>query len=296
MATQLDHAAVPPLAVELTDMIIDFLHDDKASLRNCALVSREWLDASQYHLFRAIRLVGVTSPWGVDAFLRLLDRNPRFRLYVRALDVLGERWYSFHQHTKASCLGIDHLAAFASLPFLRDLTLTSVVWDAQRAAPAPLPPRALDSLTLSHFTSLGGVTAALQDILAVLSPFADIAALHLLRTNVRLDPSPGPLVQIPAAVPVRLRAISLGPVSRTSTLYSALTHLQFCAHVQSLKIEMGDMAEVVDIAQFMRDAAQNVTSLELDISSCRSILIDLEPEIMQDGESVICAERAFSRY
>ncbi|KAJ3556830.1 hypothetical protein NM688_g1807 [Phlebia brevispora] len=46
---------------------------------------------------------------------------------------------------------------------------------------------------------------------------------------------------------------------------------------------MGDMAEVVDIAQFMRDAAQNVTSLELDISSCRSILIDLEPEIMQDG-------------
>ncbi|KAJ6540140.1 hypothetical protein DFH09DRAFT_1323160 [Mycena vulgaris] len=39
---------------ELTDQVIDHLHADRASLDNCALVSRSWLPASQYHLFFAV--------------------------------------------------------------------------------------------------------------------------------------------------------------------------------------------------------------------------------------------------
>jgi hypothetical protein len=37
-------------------MIIDHLHDCKSSLQSCALVSRTWLPASRFHLFRSIEL------------------------------------------------------------------------------------------------------------------------------------------------------------------------------------------------------------------------------------------------
>ena len=41
------------LPVELTDMIIDFLHDDVTSLLACALVSHSWLPSSRLHLFHS---------------------------------------------------------------------------------------------------------------------------------------------------------------------------------------------------------------------------------------------------
>ncbi|OCH87435.1 hypothetical protein OBBRIDRAFT_736158, partial [Obba rivulosa] len=42
---------LPP---ELTDRVIDFLHDDLNALRSCALVCHAWLSASRYHVFRSL--------------------------------------------------------------------------------------------------------------------------------------------------------------------------------------------------------------------------------------------------
>jgi len=44
------------IPVELADMVVDHLHDDKTSLRHCSLVSRSWLDAARYHLFYQVDL------------------------------------------------------------------------------------------------------------------------------------------------------------------------------------------------------------------------------------------------
>lgn len=44
------------LPVELTDRIIDFCHDDKRTLSNCALTHSSWLPASHFHLFHVITL------------------------------------------------------------------------------------------------------------------------------------------------------------------------------------------------------------------------------------------------
>ena len=46
--------SVPALAAELTDHIIDFLHDDKRTLSACALTHPTWLAASRFHLFNTI--------------------------------------------------------------------------------------------------------------------------------------------------------------------------------------------------------------------------------------------------
>ena len=46
----------PALAAELTDHIIDFLHDDKQALSVCALTHPAWLPASRFHLFNIITI------------------------------------------------------------------------------------------------------------------------------------------------------------------------------------------------------------------------------------------------
>jgi hypothetical protein len=48
----------PTLAAELTDRIIDFLHDDKQALNACALTHPTWLATSRFHLFTTITIDG----------------------------------------------------------------------------------------------------------------------------------------------------------------------------------------------------------------------------------------------
>ncbi|KAI0824359.1 hypothetical protein BC628DRAFT_1379124 [Trametes gibbosa] len=43
--------AIPVLPGEITDAIIDHLHDSRPALHNCALVCRAWLPSSRHHLF-----------------------------------------------------------------------------------------------------------------------------------------------------------------------------------------------------------------------------------------------------
>lgn len=49
----------PRLPAELTDRIIDFCHNDKKALSNCALTHSSWLAASRFHLFYTITMTGV---------------------------------------------------------------------------------------------------------------------------------------------------------------------------------------------------------------------------------------------
>jgi hypothetical protein len=44
------------IPTEIIDVIIDFLHSDKRALSVCSLVCRNWLPASQFHLFRIVHV------------------------------------------------------------------------------------------------------------------------------------------------------------------------------------------------------------------------------------------------
>ncbi|KAF8055613.1 hypothetical protein FPV67DRAFT_808910 [Lyophyllum atratum] len=41
---------------ELSDRVIDHCHDDKATLRSCSIVCKDWVAASRYHLFSSVVL------------------------------------------------------------------------------------------------------------------------------------------------------------------------------------------------------------------------------------------------
>lgn len=53
---------ISDIPLEVLDIILDFLHNDAASLRAASLVSRGWVHESRHHLFNKITLKDVSSP------------------------------------------------------------------------------------------------------------------------------------------------------------------------------------------------------------------------------------------
>ncbi len=73
---------LPP---ELLDYILDYLHDDKPSLRQCALTSRNWRSRSHHHLFHSVYIDSTIC----NAFTRLLESNPPLGAHVASMAIEG---------------------------------------------------------------------------------------------------------------------------------------------------------------------------------------------------------------
>ncbi|EMD32799.1 hypothetical protein CERSUDRAFT_77176 [Gelatoporia subvermispora B] len=73
---------MPMLPPELTDRIIDFLHDDLGGLHNCSLTCRSWVAAARLHLFHTVKLDTARKYHTFDQILLL---SPHLGLYVRNL-------------------------------------------------------------------------------------------------------------------------------------------------------------------------------------------------------------------
>lgn len=79
------------LPLELFDNVIDFLHDDPATLEACSLVCREWVSSSRYHLFRLITLsppshsLSEHSLTSCHRLYEVLVSSPRIASYIQEL-------------------------------------------------------------------------------------------------------------------------------------------------------------------------------------------------------------------
>ncbi|KAI1787329.1 hypothetical protein LXA43DRAFT_844823, partial [Ganoderma leucocontextum] len=71
----------PRLPPELTDRVIDFLHDDHLALSSCSLTCSSWLPTSRLHRFRLVRLDHKT----ILPFHDQLSTTPSIAAYVRIL-------------------------------------------------------------------------------------------------------------------------------------------------------------------------------------------------------------------
>ena len=78
----------PALAPELTDHIIDFLHDDKEALSVCALTHPTWLPASRFHLFSTITVDGADGAKDRSAALDL-PSDAQVLSYVRTVKIVS---------------------------------------------------------------------------------------------------------------------------------------------------------------------------------------------------------------
>lgn len=194
------------LVNELVDMVIDHLHDDKASLRACALVARTFRNSSQYHLLASVALPGgVAAARGLEAFMAFAATSPRVRRFVRCLHVVGEgAWFGKYdtEQMRKCCLAPRHLRFLSTqLPALRRLFLVELLWDSGGPESCRLSTTihqtqagTLEKLVIQQVTSLRlqqpgevhhGIYA--QDILDVLSFFSEIEILNFATPRFEVD-------------------------------------------------------------------------------------------------------------
>lgn len=75
---------LPP---EITDQIIDYLHDDNVALRACSLTAQTFSSSAQYHLFGGVVLVLTYTSARAKEFLEFLDRSPRLASVIKELSI-----------------------------------------------------------------------------------------------------------------------------------------------------------------------------------------------------------------
>ena len=123
------------LAQELTDYIIDFLHDDPDALKQVSLVSKAWLDRSRHHLFETFSIkyfkladlgpTDLTTPckyarrliflWTSDPVKASLMLNNFGKSKIHTLIVHSCRVYHFDQPSLRQCFSTFPCAMITSL-------------------------------------------------------------------------------------------------------------------------------------------------------------------------------------
>jgi hypothetical protein len=144
---------LPAMPQELSDMIIDFLHNDVAALCTAGLVCKSWLQASRFHLFSKIRLCNDSddAAAGVPRLLELICADgSTIPPYILRLSI-QDRWMPSEriQFVEKTLLRLPLLSNLKILR-LSNINMASLTPNAKKRLNIML--RNLTSLELSRFT------------------------------------------------------------------------------------------------------------------------------------------------
>ncbi|EIW78455.1 hypothetical protein CONPUDRAFT_167459 [Coniophora puteana RWD-64-598 SS2] len=259
-----------PIPPEMTDYIIDHLHDDTPALGACALVCRSWLPAARFHLFSSVSV----HPWKKDAFLALLASStqggpPRldsFASSVRHLYIREGRG-AFEWEQKWLSTGLPGLCASLSLGALESLEIEQVTWEflaaaARRALIEHFAPR-VRRLKLRQFEFR---TSA--DMVGFLSRFERLEELRLDGVRWERETVAGELEELEAvgavAVPRKLEVLGMnygrkGPVLEWMMSASGGR----IAQAHSVRLGMVTARDTPVVASYLKELGSSLRELHL---------------------------------
>lgn len=113
---------MPYFPAEITDMIIDYLHNEVDALKACSLVCRQWIKASRYHLLPTITIYDTRSY--DKALAELISPKSRLSDSVSALKIslyLPGGTKAQKAEELERCFGLMRY-----LPLLKTLELTGI--------------------------------------------------------------------------------------------------------------------------------------------------------------------------
>ncbi|KAJ3557738.1 hypothetical protein NM688_g1305 [Phlebia brevispora] len=244
------------LPQEISDMIIDFLHEDKQSLKTCSLVCRSWTDAAQYHILYTFRLIAEPKKGGYTVQLRPLLEHP-VGSHIRELILTpGPSRYSPLSEFTIDVL----LIVLQSLPFLRSLSLSETGFvEANDHSTHGSRSFRLKKLDISWmWPASPGTSHGFQD---VLSTFDDVRELNL--GPIHSKHLPDQLNFTDFAPTTRVRTLTLAEVS--SPLVATLGSL---IHPDSLKMVracINTAAEVALLGALLRSVGSQLEQFQLAI-------------------------------
>ncbi|GJE86554.1 hypothetical protein PsYK624_026340 [Phanerochaete sordida] len=209
---------------ELVDWTIDFLHNDKATLRACSLVQRRWLSTSSFHLFSCFKWPRCGCHWArgrgslqdtcecsrllgqsktLDELKSLLESSPRMRENVQELLITFTLIWHGRTLLRRVTSTQEIIDILDLLPHIRSLELHHLQFLPDEVPTIVSTPRlSLPSLRLARL----GASVVSQDIFNLLSCFRHISTLSFYQTDLLFEPS-GTLLHQPP--PLGLETLGL---------------------------------------------------------------------------------------
>ena len=164
---------------EVTDIIIDHLHDCRYALKKCSLVCKDWRASSRYHLFHT----AIFAPEKVafSDLLTFLASAPDVCPYIQDLTLSGYRGISLK----------DLRAALAALTSLRSLSLDRLHISRPHGREPVLEPIPVDVLHTLRISSSNVLEHDTFVFLRLLRLFSQVTSLHLSYTQSSFAFNPG---------------------------------------------------------------------------------------------------------
>ncbi|KAI0342987.1 hypothetical protein BDW22DRAFT_1344830 [Trametopsis cervina] len=269
----------PLLPPELTDMVIDYLADDKAALATTSLVARTWLVRSRVHLFRR---VSVTADF--VAFAAFLRESPCLHPYIRHLVLQGRDAFNianFPCPSSSSCsssrvpslapLGIVTLepivlgAILIQLPCLQSLQMHEVSFRG-RAWPYRSPELKISDVVMMNVGSIEDTT---NDFLHVLGLFSDVEYLYIQSVAQKLDLDDRRLCVGHLDIPKSLRLHALKLEDVPAALYlQVIRHTDSLRSLKAMDVECAGLEDAMLLSELLGELESDVECLCLNLLHC----------------------------
>ncbi len=243
-------SSIPP---ELSDYVIDFLHDDRPSLKACSLTCRTWHPAARHHLFRTVTF---SSPRSREDFQQLLHAAPYIGQFAR--DVRLGKWSPYV--AKGEIYKPEQLSMiFCALPAVERLELVLVEMDA-----------VLESSLIRHFTSVTQLSLeycrfpAFGALVGLLRSFPALERLSLRgvsweKVEEVAFPARPNSVNAPA-----LRNLVLAKDMELDVLVEWMLSEGLCDNLETFSGSCKHDADAIIIGELLRAAGPSLINLELD--------------------------------
>ena len=247
------------LPQEVIDMIIDFLHDDRRTLKACAQVSRSWVRVSHYHLSRNVRIEATPSfKAGYSAQLQSLLRWP-FHVYIYELTVVPvpTRSSLYPELTEENVV-----AFFTSLPRLRSLSLDQTGFTRRHLSRSqPACRFSADKLSINWmYPSIPGSNSSTSDLLLLFYEIKelDLKVIHRKHLSDAIsfeggEPPP----------PIMVDTLTLSDVS--GPLLRLLRSLISRDRLRIMRVSIAATADVVELGDLLGAIGSNILEFQLSI-------------------------------
>ncbi|KAI0712830.1 hypothetical protein C8T65DRAFT_829212 [Cerioporus squamosus] len=255
---------------EVTDNIIDHLHDDTTTLQEAALVSQSWLSSSQYHLF-SITCCQLLAPGrGLSEFVAWLSSAQYATAHIAHLIIEG----NFAERTGRPELCVQDVEiALERLPSLAALTIRGVTLTSGVPAGGLYRPLTRNTFTLLKFWRVATVDNTFHPVLHLLSLFSEVQFLHVNDLECVWDSDLAAISSLGLAPPVQ-HALRVESLTLCSSLldgrwsgYRGIVHLFH--HTQPMW-QLRELAPIIPgvrleetLGDFLPECEEMLTSLHI---------------------------------
>lgn len=256
------------LPQELTDAIIDFLHDDLTTLRSCSLVHSSWTQSCRHHLYAAVAFRAFCD---LQAWADNISPNlPNPAVYVRSLSMVD---FTLLDSIDLES-GFQYFQAFSRVRHLRLATPCALPSPLLRGLHAQVC-FSVESLELHLSSSIKVI-----DLVRFICSFPLLQDLTLVGTNCRLESSDNDTFNNLTAPPFTGSLRLLDFNDPEGEFLTQLARLPTGIHFRSIELDIDPLQDYAPVTRLLTSCSSTLENLKLGKSFAgKSVSSTIVPNI-----------------